>query len=149
LTIRPTAERTLSKEERAFNRAVAKVQTLRVRLDEEKRRLDRALVFHAAELRPRAERAVALHTALVRRLSPFLDDRRLKPAQKKTLRVLLKEQLDEVFSHALAPEADLQALFERLHGIGYADALQGEIDDLRSGMAAILEELGVAVEVPD
>lgn len=149
LTIRPTAERPLSKEERAFNRAVAKVQTLRVRLDEEKRRLDRALVFHAAELRPRAERAAALRQALVRRLAPFLDDRRLKPAQKRTLGALLKEQLDEVFCHVMAPEADLQALFERLHGIGYADALQGEIDEARSGMAAILEELGVAVEVPD
>lgn len=149
LTIRPTAERPLSKEERAFNRAVAKVQTLRVRLDEEKRRLDRALVFHAAELRPRVERAVTLRTALVRRLAPFLEDRRLKPAQKKTLRAILEEQLDEVFSHVLAPEADLQALFERLHGIGYAEALQGEIDEARSGMAAILEELGVAVDVPD
>ena len=40
LAIRRTAERPLSKEERAFNRAVAKVQTLRVRFEEEKHRLD-------------------------------------------------------------------------------------------------------------
>jgi hypothetical protein len=51
LTIRPTAERPLSKEERAFNRAVAKVQALRARFDEEKRRLDRALMFQTTELR--------------------------------------------------------------------------------------------------
>jgi hypothetical protein len=66
LTIRPTAERPLSKEERAFNRAVAKVQALRSRFDEEKRQLDRALLFHATELRPRLERVTALRTALVR-----------------------------------------------------------------------------------
>jgi hypothetical protein len=83
LTIRPTTERPLSKEERAFNRAVAKVQVLRARFDEEKRRLDRALVFQATELRPRLERATALRTALVRGFAPFLDDRRLKPAQKR------------------------------------------------------------------
>src|SRR5262245_27552103 len=59
LTIRPPAKRPLSKEERAFNPAVAKVQALRARLDEEKRRLDRALVFEATELRPRLERVTA------------------------------------------------------------------------------------------
>src|ERR1700730_3984784 len=77
LTIRPTTERPLSKEERAFNRAVAKVQVLRARFDEEKRRLARALVFQATELRPRLERATALRTALVRGFATFLDDRRL------------------------------------------------------------------------
>ena len=96
LIIRPTRERPLSKEERAFNRAVAKVQALRARFDEEKRRLDRALVFQATELRQRFERVTALRTALVRGFAPFLDDRRLKPAQKKTLGAILNEQLNEM-----------------------------------------------------
>ena len=60
------AKRPLSKEERAFNRAVAKVEALRARFDEEKCRLDRALMFQATELRPRLERVTALRTALVR-----------------------------------------------------------------------------------
>jgi hypothetical protein len=149
LTIRPTAERPLSKEERAFNRAVAKVQALRARFDEEKRRLDRALMFQATELRPRLERVTALRTALVRGFAPFLDDRRLKPAQKKTLRAILKEQLEETFNHVCSPDADLKALFERLHGIGYAEAAQGELEEARSGMAAIFDELGVNVDVPE
>jgi len=149
LTIRPTAERPLSKEERAFNRAVAKVQSLRARFDEEKNRLDRALVFQAAELRPRLERVTALRTALVRGFASYLDDRRLKPAQKKTLRAILKEQLDEIFSHVRSPDADLKALFERLHGIGFAEAMQGELEEARSGMAAIFDELGVNIEVPE
>ncbi len=149
LTIRSTAERPLSKEERAFNRAVAKVQALRARFDEEKRRLDRALLFQATELRPRLERVAALRTALVRALTPFLDDRRLKPAQKKTLRAILKEQVDEIFSHVHSPDADLKALFERLHGVGYAEAVQSELEEARSGMAAIFDELGVNVDVPE
>ena len=149
LTIRPTAERPLSKEERAFNRAVARVQALRAGFDEEKRRLDRALVFQATELRPRLERVTALRTALVRGFAPFLDDRRLKPAQKKTLRAILKEQLDEIFSYVCSPDADLKALFERLHGIGYAEAAQGELEEARSGMAAIFDELGVNVDIPE
>jgi hypothetical protein len=149
LTIRPPSKRPLSKEERAFNRAVAKVQALGARLDEEKRRLDRALVFEATELRPRLERVTALRTALVRGLARFLDDRRLKPAQKKTLRTILKEQLDEIVSHVGCPDADLNALFERLHGIGYAEAVQGQLDDARSSMAAMFDELGVEVDLPE
>jgi hypothetical protein len=149
LTIRPTAGRPLSKEERAFNRAVAKVQALRARFEEEKRRLDRALVFQAAELRPRLERVTGLRSALVRGFTPFLDDRRLKPAQKKTLRAILKEQLDEIFSHIRCPDADLKALFERLRGIGYAEAVRGELEEARAGMAAIFDELGVNVDVPE
>jgi hypothetical protein len=89
LTIRRPAARPLSKEERAFNRAVTRVQSLRVSFDEEKRRLDRALLFQATELRPRAEQAAAMRTDLVRRLALFLDDRRLKPAQRKNLRRIL------------------------------------------------------------
>jgi hypothetical protein len=149
LTIRTTAKRPLSKEERAFNRAVAKVQALRARLDAEKRRLDRALVFEATELRPRLERVAALRTALVRGFAPFLDDRRLKPAQKRTLRAILKEQLDEIVCHVRRLDADLNALFERLHGIGYAEAVQGELDEARASMAAMFSELGVDVDVPE
>lgn len=149
LTIRPTTERPLGKEARAFNRAVAKVRALRAKFDEEKRRLDRALIFEAIELRPRVERVTALRTALVRGFGPFLQDPRLKPAQKRALRAILKEQLDEIFSQVRCPDAELKALFERLHGIGYADAVQGELEEARSGMAAMFEELGVTVDVPE
>jgi len=149
LTIRQTAGRPLSQQERAFNRAVAKVQTLRGRLDQEKRRLDEALVLHAAEVRPRADRVAELRTAFLRSLAVFLDDRRLKPAQKKTLRILLSEQLDEVLHHIRAPEADLEALFERLHGIDYAEAVQDQLKEAQSKIAAMFEGLGVDVDVPE
>jgi hypothetical protein len=149
LTIRPTAERPLDKEARAFNRAVAKVRALRAMFDDEKRRLDRALIFEATELRPRFEQVTALRSALVRGFAPFLDGPRLKPAQKRTLRAILKEQLDAVFGHVRCPDADLQALFERLHGIAYADAVQSELDEARSRMAAMFDELGVTVDVPE
>jgi hypothetical protein len=60
----------------------------------------------------------------------------------------LKEQLDEIFSHVRCPDAELKALFERLHGIGYAEAVQSELEEARSGMAAIFDEFGVNVDVP-
>ena len=149
LIIRPTAARPLNKHERAFNRALTKVQMLHLRLEEEKRRLDQALVFYGAEVRPRIERAVAFRAQLVRAIAPFLDDRRLKFGDRTVLRAILVGQLDDILAHVDLPDPDLQALFERLHGIAYAQAVQGNIDEVRAGMAAMFDDLGVDVNVPE
>jgi hypothetical protein len=149
LVIRSTPGRPLGKEERAFNRALARLQALSRALDEEKRRLDRLLVFHAAEIRPRTDRAVALRSGLVRALAPFLDDRRLKKAQHRVLRRILVEQLDDMLMHIVKPESDLQALFERLHRVSYAQAVQDDLEGARAGMAAIFDQLGLEIDVPE
>lgn len=149
LVIHAAGGRPLSKEERAFNRALARVQALGRALDEEKRRLDRLLVFHSAEIRPRFERAAELRAALVRALTPFLDDRRLTKEQRRVVRQILVEQLDIVLSRVNEPDQEFQALFERLHDISYAQALQDEIDDARAGMAAMFDELGLTINVPE
>jgi ABC-type transport system involved in cytochrome c biogenesis ATPase subunit len=80
---------------------------------------------------------------------PFLDDRRLKPRDRTVLRAILAEHLDDILMHVEVPDADLQTLFERLHGIAYAQAVQEDIDEMRSGMAAMFDELGVDVDVPE
>jgi hypothetical protein len=149
LVIRSTPGRPLGKEERAFNRALARVQTLSRALDDEKRRLDRLLVFHAAEIRPRTDRACALRVAMVRALVAFLDDRRLTKGQHRVLRRILVEQLDDVLAHAEKPDSDLQALFERLHGVSLTQAMHDDMEEARAGMAAIFDELGLDVEVPE
>lgn len=149
IAIRPGPERPLSKEERAFNRALARVQTLSRTLDEEKTRLDRLLVFHAAEIAPRCEQVVTSRTRLVRALAPFLDDRRLTKSQRRVLTAILREQLDEVLPHVESLDADLQALFQRIHDVSCAEAVQGEVDDARAEMAAMFDALGLDVEVPE
>lgn len=149
LAIRSTPGRPLGKEERAFNRALTKLQALNRALDEEKRRLDRLLIFHAADIRPRTDRAVALRVDLVRALTPFLDDRRLTKAQHQVLRRIMVEQLDDVLMHLEKPDPDLQALFERLHNVSYAQAVQDDMKEAQAGMAAIFDELGLDIEVPE
>lgn len=149
LVIRSTRDRPLSKEERAFNRALARVRALGRALDDEKRRLDRLLVFHAAEIRPRTDRACGLRVGIVRALVPFLDDRRLTKGQHRVLRQIVVEQLDDVLMHAENPDPDLQALFERLHGVSYAQAVHDELEEARAGLAAIFDELGLDVDVPE
>ena len=65
------------------------------------------------------------------------------------LRRILVEQLDDVLMHAEKPDPDLQALFERLHGVSYAQAVQDDIEEAQAGMAAIFGELGLDVDVPE
>ena len=66
------------------------------------------------------------------------------------LRRILIEQLDDVLTHLVEkPDPDLQALFERLHDVSYAQAVQDDIEEAQAGMAAIFDELGLDVEVPE
>jgi hypothetical protein len=149
LVIRPTATRPLSKLEKAFNRALERVRKLGVRLEEEKQRLDQALVFHAAEVRPRIECAVTLRTQLALALAPFLEDRRVNQRDRAVLHAILVDQLNEILSNAEHPGAEVQALFERLHGLAYTEAVQEDMDAMRSDIEAMFGELGVDVGVPD
>ena len=149
LVLRSPPGRPLGKEERAFNRALGRVQALSRAFDDEKRRLNQLLVFHAAEIRPRTDRASALRVGIVRALVPFLDDRRLTKGQHRVLRRILVEQLDNVLTHTEKPDPDLQALFERLHGVSFAQAVRDNLEEARAGMAAIFDELELDVEVPE
>jgi hypothetical protein len=65
------------------------------------------------------------------------------------LRGILVEQLDDVLTHLEKPDPDLQSLFERLHDVSYAQAVQDDIQEAQAGMAAIFDELGLDVEVPE
>ena len=51
--------------------------------------------------------------------------------------------------HLEMPDSDLQALFERLHDVSYAQAVQADIKEAQAGMAAIFDELGLDVELPE
>ena len=66
------------------------------------------------------------------------------------LRRILIDQLHDVMTHLVEkPDPDLQALFERLHDVSYAQAVQDDIQEKKAGMAAIFDELGLDVEVPE
>jgi hypothetical protein len=149
LVIRSGPGHPLGKEERAFNRALARLQALSRALDAEKQRLDRLLVFHAAEIRPRTYRVLALQSDLVRALVPFLDDRRLTKGQRRILRRIVIDQLDGVLASSDEPASDLEALFERLHNISYARARQDDLAGVQVELAAMLDELGLDIDVSE
>jgi hypothetical protein len=50
--------------------------------------------------------------------------------------------------HLEKPDPDLQALFEQLHDVSYAQAVRDDLEQTQAEMAAIFDELGLDIEVP-
>lgn len=138
-----------SKKAKTVSRLLAQVASLRQQFDREKRRLEEALILHAAQVRPRQERVTALRTDVVRRLAGFLDDRRLTKTDTRALRALLMEQLDEILAHVATPDPEIAKLFERLHHVTYDEAVQSELDGARAEMEEFFAAVGLDVEIPD
>ena len=149
LVFKAQSGRPLNKTERKFNRLVARVETLRNRMTTEVRRLNEALVYDAAHVRPRTERVMGLRRALVQALQPFLQDRRLKRGDRQALKAILAEQLDQVLAHDRAPDDDIKHLFEQLHGVSLDEFAREQIAEARSSMAEMFADLGIDVDVPD
>ena len=149
LVVRPTAGRPLDKKTQAFNRLLGRVHALQQQFEREKSRLDDALVFHAAQVRPRMECLAALRGDVVRALKPFLDDSRLKPSDRGILAEVLAEQLDEVLATQGTLDQDLHDLFERLNGVPVADVVQEQMSEAKAAMAEMFADLGLDMEVPD
>jgi len=143
--------RPLTKEQRAFNRLVAKVEELRAKLDREIRRLNEALAYYAEHIHPRLERQTALRKECVRALAPFLDDRHLKSrSERETLRMVIEEQIFEIVGEeGSLTDEDLQAVFKQVHGADFGQVEREEMEELRSGMEKMFGELGIRIDLSD
>lgn len=147
LIVTPGHGRTLSKEQRAFNRLIRKVEKLRQQLDSRRRELEADLVFHAEHVAPRVTKVTSRRKALVRALRPFLSDRRLKAADRRVLRDLVAEHLGAIPIGPGADDHDLRAVFEEVHGEDYASVAESQMAAARGEMEALFSELGFDVDL--
>jgi predicted DNA-binding protein YlxM (UPF0122 family) len=151
LMLSPQPNRPLTKAQRAFNRLVSRVETLRARIADEIRRLDAALAHYGEHLHPRLQRKNQLRKDLVRALAPFLDGKRLKRKnERETLRVILSEQIHEIIvEDGSLIDDDLRAIFKKVHAIDFEKAERQEIEEARSEMKAMLDEMGIEIDLSD
>jgi len=141
----------LTPAQRMFNRLTTQVEQLRIRLEGETRRLDKALAYHGEHLHPRRQRCAALRKEIVRVLAGFLDSNQLKEKRdRRELRELISEQLDMIVEEGGPIEdSDLRALFNQVHGVSYEALERQEIDATRSMMEAMLADFGVHIDLSD
>ena len=120
----PTAERPLSRSQKAFRTLLTTVESLRKALDAETEELDATLTFHASEIVPRLSRQSTLQKDLVRALAPYVN-KSFFPVQKErlTFKEFMQDLLDEIASteKGLA-DTDLHDIYNAVHGVGYGFA---------------------------
>ncbi len=141
--------RPLTKAQRTFNRLAGEIERLRSRLNQEVRRLDKALAYYGEHLYPRLQRQKALRKDIVRALVPFLQGNRLKTKrERKALRTILAGQLDAIIlQEGSLFDDDLRALFERVHGVDFAQAEREGVDALCSAMEDMFGDLGIDLDL--
>src|SRR5215469_14567169 len=91
--------RPLTPAQRMFNKLVARVENLRLKLSRKTAELNEALAYYGEQIEPRVRRMTNLRKEICRALAPFLTDKGLKSkAERKTLGEILAEQLRDVAS---------------------------------------------------
>ena len=149
IVLRSRPGRKLTPAQRTFNRRVERVEKLRADLKRQVRRLENALDYHAAHIRPRLERITKLRKELVRALAPFLGDRRLKrKADREALEAIVSFEVEAIVAEEgkLADE-DLRAVFERVNGLSIEEAEREDMELALSAMEEMLDELGIDVDL--
>jgi len=143
------ADRPLTKAQRAFNRLVATVEELRARIAAETKLLDDALVYYGTHLHPRLQRQSEVRKELIRLLAPFLQKKELRNKNhRKILRTIVADLLDEIVLYeGSITDDDLRAVFKQIHQIDVEKARQHAIEETRSEMEEMLDELGIQIDL--
>ncbi|HEY2381044.1 MAG TPA: hypothetical protein VGK48_07665 [Terriglobia bacterium] len=151
LILAPQPQRPLTKAQRTFNRLVAQVEALRSRIVQETGRLDAALTYYAEHIHPRLRRQTELKKDLVRLLAPFLAKKHLRNKNdRNALRAVIAQQLLEIIREDGSLQGDdLRAIFKQVHEMDFERARQQEIDQVRSEMEMMIDELGLDVDFSD
>lgn len=146
LVARP--DQPLTRAQQTFNRRIAKIEALRRKLDAQVRRLDKALAYYGEHLHPRLKRRTELRKDLVRTLAPFLDDKRLRRKwERATLKRIVVDHIEEIIAdEGSLTDADLLAVFERIHGASFAQVEQQEMEAAFSTMETMFGEIGIEVD---
>jgi len=151
LTLMSRRHRPLTKAQQTFNRLVARIESLRLKLERETRRLDEALAYYGEHLYPRLRRKTELRKGVVRALAAFLDDKRLKGIKTRlTLCQVLADQLEEIqFEEGSLADDDLRSLFERVHGRGFEEVAREQFEETREQFESMLSDFGVDIDLSD
>jgi len=151
LTLVSRRARPLTKAQQTFNRLVKRIESLRLNLERETRRLDGALAYYGEHLYPRLKRQTELRKDFIRALATYFDDKRLKGKKERaSLGQILANQLGEIqFAEGSLADDDLRSLFERIHGRGFKEVEREEFEETREEIESMLSEIGIDIDLSD
>jgi hypothetical protein len=140
--------RPLTPAQRTFNRLVARVENLRLKLGRETAELNDALIYYSQNLEPRLRRMAHLRKDIVRTLEPFLKHPGLRKSEKKILRTIMAEQFEDIAAtEGGLHDNELRALFARVTGVDFETAQEERFEDTRNRMECAFEEMGLDIDL--
>jgi len=151
LTITKPKQQVLSKPQQTFNRLTKKIEKLQQGIANTSRILDEKLAFYGENIHPLEKQLVALRRQTLQLLLPYYTDKKLLPKKdKKILRDVLAEQLNDVLSFSEEePDEEIKKAFEAIEGVKYEEAQQQDFDQMKSEMTEIFEEFGFRMNFDD
>ncbi|WP_146898128.1 hypothetical protein [Adhaeribacter aerolatus] len=151
LTIAKQKQQVLSKPQQTFNRLTKKIEKLQQEIADTNRMLGEKLAFYGENIHPLEQQLVVLRKQTVQLLLPYYTDKKLLPKKdKKILREVLAEQLNDIFSFSEdEPDEELQNAFEVVEGVKYEEAQQQDFDQMKSEMADMFESFGFRMNFED
>jgi hypothetical protein len=147
LVIHKRSDRTLSKEQRSFNRLTKRIAKLEKQIDAERRKLDGLLATHSKQVRPLEKAVAGRQIELAKALAASSERLRFRKRQKARLRPMIVGLCDEAFSVG-PPDAETEAFYDGWAETTYKDELRAQTEDFKQALAdEVYMAFGVDVDV--
>ncbi|MBW8685234.1 hypothetical protein [Chitinophaga rhizophila] len=137
LTIGKSEKAGLSKEQQTFNKLIQQIASLRQELKETNILLDKQLQHYIKHLYPLMQQIISLRAKAVVLMNEFMMiSKGLSGHEKEALRLLILNQLHEIFRYHEDPDATLLDIFNSLSDVTYQDLTEQYLAKLRAATAA-------------
>ncbi|MCX8490932.1 MAG: hypothetical protein ORN54_07680, partial [Cyclobacteriaceae bacterium] len=148
LVIQTQPAQKLSSQQRKFNSYIKKVETLERDLARFNTKLGGALAYYIKDILPLVQEKKRAQKNLLRVFYDFLHKPKfLRPAQKRTLKTLMQNIMNELLNDSKEPEDDIKKIFLAIFGISYEQAKEQAFEDIKMDMKDMFDEMGVAMEL--
>lgn len=151
LIISKKKETPLNKQQIAFNKAVKKIEKLRVELKNTSEDIDRQLVYYGQEIHPLERKLNSKKVEIIRLLfHQYKKNKKIKGEERKTFKRFMLSLLQDILSNSdQSPEQDLKNIFTDLTGESYEDAVKEEFEIMKDEMQDMFRESGVDFDLSD
>jgi hypothetical protein len=141
----------LTKEQKAFNKLIKKLDDLRAQLSTDSKVYEEQLVYHGKHLAPIEQEIAQCEMAIVKLLHPIYQDKKaLHKADKMVLKDIIQSLLYSIpFSEENRPDADMDYIIRDIEGMSFDEVMNREFETMKADMEQDLRAQGMHVDLSD
>ena len=148
LIISKAGKKTLTKNQQAFNKLTQKIEKLRRDIAKKELQFDTALKIYGNEFHP-VENSLNEHREqMIIVLWNIYNSKKLSKPDQRSLKVILKTQLRELFSEMRKePAEELKKIFTALEGESYESLVQREKEMMKAQVEEMFDEMDMEIDL--